>query len=178
MARSPALSQGESLPTARNAEQPDLFGESRPSRLRAAARKTDPATSHKAAQKATRGISLKQLAVLECFQRREEYDRASSTFASGMIDETLIRQYGARVCWWPAQTESGLRTRRSELVTLGYLRASTQKGETTSGNSSTIWELTPSGAMLNVQAFRTTLENKLAARAQHRQKKRAGDLAP
>lgn len=189
---------GESLPSARNAEQPDLFGETRPSRLRAAARTRDPETSHKAARKAQRSISLKQLAVLDLFQSIE-------VRRSMMIDEAMIHEYKlaraaasdargrdvrdrelysaqdahALLCeWYPKQSDSGLRSRRAELVRLGYLADSGIKGKTKLEGLSIEWELTRAGRALDVQAYRTTLENLAARRTQHRKKKRAGDLAP
>jgi hypothetical protein len=175
---------GESLPRARDIEQADLFGAARPSRLRAAARSTDPATSHAAARTAHREISLKQLSVLDCFRSVEEADLrvTAPPNTQGMIDEGLIRLYRSRRehierdAWWPLQTDSGLRTRRSELVTLQYLRDSGRKYATAAGSPSIVWELTDAGRALNVQAFRITLENKLARRKQYRSKKDAGDL--
>jgi hypothetical protein len=163
---------GESLPRAQDIEQPDLFGTQRPSRLRAVARSTDPETSHTAAKRAQRSISLKQLAVLDCMR---DYTRH---FLPRIHDEKLIFQYAVRVTWWPIQSDSGIRTRRSELVRLGYVRDSKQRAIMQSGSASIEWELTDKGEAVDIDAFRRTLEAKAATRKQHRGKKRAGDLAP
>jgi hypothetical protein len=55
--------------------------------------------------------------------------------------------------WWPEQTHSGLRTRRNELVTLGYLRDSGRKGETQAGGPSIVWELTDAGKAFPVRGY-------------------------
>jgi hypothetical protein len=178
---------GESLPRAADAEQSDLFGAARPSRLRAAARSTDPETSHAAAKRANRSISLKQLAVLDCFQRENRrYLAVTGQLLDGMIDEKLLQRYHAatsilsaeRVDWYPQQSDSGLRTRRSELVTLKYVVDTGIKRLGDACGPSIVWQLTEAGITLDVQAFRTTLENKTARRKQHRSRKIAGEITP
>jgi hypothetical protein len=152
-----------SLPTAARAAQPSLFGdEPTPAhQVHPATRATDPATSHAAQATAERGLTLKQLAVLAAFQSYAYY---FSGGRFGMIDETLVDYYGRDHTnhtddgargdhpyvfvgreWWPKQTASGLRTRRKELVRLGYIADSGQKGETAAGSRSIKWTLTEAG---------------------------------
>lgn len=88
------------------------------------ARRTDPETSHAAAGQATRGLTEKQGAVLAVFRAyarpmtlrdvvsRYALERAAQ--AVGAPDRLSVPL--------PAQSESGLRTRVSELVRKGELR--------------------------------------------------------
>ena len=92
-------------------EQPGLFDlpDPRRSAERAHARSTDPVTSHEAAASLeSDAIRASQQAVYECFRHY-----------GPMYDEEFIQKYGwaARTHGWPEQSPSGLRTRRSELVT-------------------------------------------------------------
>lgn len=92
----------------------------------ARARRTDPVTSHLAAL-SVRGLRESQVAVL-------------AMFGGPFTDEELIdAYYQAQVAGIvPAQSESGIRTRRKELVTAGFLEAS-GIGRSRSGRSSTLW---------------------------------------
>lgn len=74
------------------------------------ARATDPAESRAAAASVTQ-LTVKQRAVLECL-RLAGYP---------LVDVEMIGRYreGMAAHGWPQQTESGLRTRRSELVAAG-----------------------------------------------------------
>ena len=87
----------------------------------------DPLTSHAAAQSVT-GLSEKQIAVLTVFLDMGR-----------MTDEVMIGCYAAS--GQPAQSESGLRTRRSELVALGKLRDSTNRERTSCGRKAIVWEI-------------------------------------
>jgi hypothetical protein len=128
--------------------QADMAGEQRggcperfESRLRPAdsprARRTDPATSHAAAQ-SVGDLRESQRAVLATFLQH-----------GPMHDEKLEVRYPQQ----PRQSESGLRTRRRELVDLGLLRDSGTTTLTVHGRSTTIWELTDQG---RAQAQQTT----------------------
>jgi hypothetical protein len=149
---------GASLPTAADEAQHRLFGDDpKPGHAEPATRNTDPQTSHDAERRAANGLTLKQLAVLAAFQQHAS--------AGGMIDETLVAYYAGRrqwaidtagsraefADWWPEQTASGLRTRRHELTTLGYIRKSGRKGETIAGGPSIVWELTDDGRAFAVR---------------------------
>lgn len=74
------------------------------------ARATDPPESRAAAASVTE-LTVKQQAVLDCL-RLAGYP---------LVDQEMIGRYreGMAAQGWPQQTESGLRTRRSELVTAG-----------------------------------------------------------
>jgi hypothetical protein len=82
----------------------------------ARARGNDPDTSHAAAASVT-GLTRKQQAVLECLRELGE----------PVTDQHLAREYhargGVRTPMWPDQSDSGLRTRRSELVARGAVVA-------------------------------------------------------
>lgn len=94
----------------------------------ARARTTDPATSHQAAASVT-DLTTKQQAVLDCIHR-----------LGPLTDRGLVQTYEALRARnaWPAQSESGLRTRRSELVDLGHI---TSNGTTrlSSGRKAHLW---------------------------------------
>lgn len=99
--------------------QPDLFT--------ARARPTDPHTSHEAAV-SVNGLRPKQHAVLRVFN-----DRGSLTL------ENLVILYK----YWhyqPPQSDSGIRTRASELVAQGRLRNTGRTAKTSSGRNAIIWE--------------------------------------
>jgi hypothetical protein len=94
-------------------------------------------TSHEAAA-SVRDLTEKQQAVLAFFQHY-----------GPMTDEQLNRRYRHaetnEARHWipgllPSQTDSGLRTRRHELVEQGRLRDSGRKGTTRAGRASIIWE--------------------------------------
>jgi hypothetical protein len=87
----------------------------REARRRPRARGTDPQTSHAAAKRAANELTHKQQAVLEVFMLRF---RESGGHDASFTDPRMIREYNLRrhTMNWPAQSESGLRTRRHELV--------------------------------------------------------------
>jgi hypothetical protein len=64
-----------------------------------------------------------------------------------MTDQAMMRHYrvrmgAARGYAWESISESGLRTRRSELVRWGFVEpVPDEKGQTTAGNPSTLWRL-------------------------------------
>lgn len=95
---------------------------------KAHARRTDPPTSHEAAKTVNRvpgKLRQSQRDVLDLFYR-----------FGPMHDELLIqRAEEAGV----TQSDSGLRTRRRELVDLKFLEDSGQKTTTKGGGETTIW---------------------------------------
>lgn len=98
------------------------------------ARRSDPVTSHEAAASIpSEKIRLSQEAILTVFRR-----------FGPMYDEELQERYGRAQLQLnlPVQSESGIRTRRSELVTKGRLRDSGRK-VTPPGKSrrTIVWEL-------------------------------------
>ena len=104
--------------------QHSLFEES------AHARRTDPETSHEAAA-SVKHLRESQRAVLSMF----------SPYAFGLTDEELIVKYrttGTR----PLQSDSGIRTRRSELVHKGWLYDSGDRALTVSGRRTIVWRRT------------------------------------
>jgi hypothetical protein len=115
-------------------------------RSRARARRTDPTTSHEAAASVT-DLTAKQAAVLDVLGA-----------IGPATDEALVREYERRrrfaidlaPSWGrgyrpppedilPEQSASGIRTRRSELVDAGRVRAVDHEGRTASGRRSTRW---------------------------------------
>jgi len=91
------------------------------------ARRTDPQTSHEAA-KSVRNISETHAIIMDVFSSK-----------GPLTDEQLIaiirRAPDVRV------SDSGIRSRRSELVKLGKIREHNQNGRTTSGRKCTVWEI-------------------------------------
>jgi hypothetical protein len=70
--------------------------------------------------------------------------------SGGALDEELIVAYRASralryegVPFLPDLTDSSIRTRRAELVTLGHVRDSGHKRATARGNPATVWEAVP-----------------------------------
>lgn len=103
------------------------------------ARHTDPETSHLAAAALPADtITARQLAVLAVFCVR-----------SAMTDEQMLDQYqqSRPLLDLPVQSQSGLRTRRSELVHAGLLRDSGLRSLTASGRQAIIWTLTGAGGI-------------------------------
>lgn len=99
----------------------------------ARARRSDPQTSHDAAASVT-GLRARQQAVLEVLRRWD----------GGMTDIQLINAYRSSPTA-PAQSESGIRTRRRELVDLGYVRSTGRTKLLPSGRRGTIWAAVPPG---------------------------------
>lgn len=100
---------------------------------KANARRTDPVTSHAAAESLTSTQLRKtQTAVQACFVKH-----------GAMHDEALVAVYQATCLaeGWPQQSESGLRTRRSELVDAEMLRDTGRTVTLQSGRSSIVWNL-------------------------------------
>ncbi len=113
--------------------------------MTAVARRTDPQTSWDAARAVT-GIRESQGSVLTIL----EWDGLP------MSDEEIQRGLAIRFPgkrWSP----SGVRTRRSELVALGLVEDSGQRGRTASGRGTILWQTTrpePSVAPGQVPMFR------------------------
>jgi hypothetical protein len=97
------------------------------------ARSTDPETSHEAAARAKRNLTQKQRNVLDGLRTLA---RAGAT---QVMDEELVAHMAVVM---PGLTQSSVRTRRKELVALGYVKDSGRKGETSAGGKSIRWELT------------------------------------
>lgn len=161
--------KGQSLPTAAQREQEDLFAKPATAKhVGPVARTSDPETSHTAARKAGRRLGMKQLAVLHLFQQLHAFGPPFNA----ITDERLVQEYEGDwrnvepMTWYPTQADSGLRTRRNELVTLGYVEDSGSRGETSHGGASVRWRLTPSGLAFNVDAERERLA-RAATRQQH-----------
>lgn len=95
-----------------------------------AARVTDPETSHEAAAAVT-DLTGTQSAILDLLK-------------IPMTDEALVHAYQGRIHQGraPLASESGIRTRRKELVDRGLVRDSGRRGRMAlTGRKSIIWEL-------------------------------------
>jgi hypothetical protein len=94
----------------------------------AVARRTDPATSHAAA-----------VSILDTRRAQNEVlSLYPPKVVGGLTDEAMIRRarrYGIR------QSESGLRTRRSELVTKGLIEDSGRRETIESGRKAIVWRV-------------------------------------
>jgi hypothetical protein len=98
------------------------------------ARRTDPQTSHDAARSVT-NLRPRQVAVLDLV-----------LLLCPVTDPDLVEAYQTRSRIdpdrYPRQSESGIRTRRSELVTLGYVEDSTHRATLPTGRKATMWTAT------------------------------------
>lgn len=122
-----------------NEESPTLFAveyETRtdplqPVRMKAVARTSDPITSHQAAA-SVKDINKTHERVLEVLER---YGPAT--------DEEIERYYYnlSELFEWPKASPSGLRSRRAELVAMGLVYDTGERGKTASGRATAIWEL-------------------------------------
>jgi hypothetical protein len=94
-------------------------------------RATDPETSREA------GLSLDQAKVTKLM--RNIYDMLS---VSPMYDEQLIRRYNLlrEMEGWDMASPSGIRTRRSDLVKLGWVKDSGDRAVLPSGRKSIVWK--------------------------------------
>jgi hypothetical protein len=102
---------------------------SRPLSYQAKARRTDPATSHQAAASVKMG---------------DTHNRILTILADGgATDEELYAVWQVKVLdqGWPRVSQSGVRSRRSELVRKGKVVDSGEKGRTVAGRACTIWRL-------------------------------------
>lgn len=90
------------------------------------ARNTDPVTSHQAAE-SVKNISHTQEFILRALKRRRN-------------DEQLIEAYRAFKSA-PRASDSGIRSRRAELVRAGLVRDSGERMRMASGRCSIVWEL-------------------------------------
>jgi len=95
------------------------------------ARSQDPATSHAAAASVT-DLSVKQQAVMDTFRA-----------CGPMTDEELLDNYPAPDV--PVQTDSGLRTRRHELVEAGLIEDSGETRPTRTGRAAVVWQARADG---------------------------------
>jgi hypothetical protein len=93
-------------------------------------RKGDPETSLAAAESVTK-ITVKQTAVLMMLRE-----------SGPATDEEISRRYVGGGLLLTPQSESGLRTRRSELVRRGLVRNSGERRRLVSGRMATVWEAT------------------------------------
>lgn len=94
----------------------------------ARARNTDPETSHQAAQSVD-VITLTQSFVMRVLRRPR-------------VDVELVEAYQA-MSTAPRASESGIRSRRAELVRLGWVRDSGRRKRLESGRMAIVWERTP-----------------------------------
>ena len=96
----------------------------------ARARRTDPVTSHQAAE-SVKDLRGSQRAVLKLF-----HDMPAGY---GMTDEDIAKHYPTKGLL--QQSPSGLRTRRKELVDAGYLEDSGERRRMTTGRKAIVWQL-------------------------------------
>jgi hypothetical protein len=144
--------KGTGLPNAVREQQHDIFGAPPgDGRVGPVARSTDPSTSHDAAKKAVRGFTVKLLAVLDCMQRSAKMPRTHDGIISSY--SWLFSQSGDKgVTWYPSMTDSSIRTRVSELVTLGYATKFDETGQSATGGRASRWTLTDAGRTFDVSA--------------------------
>lgn len=99
-------------------------------------RSTDPVTSAKAIEPVTEvSLNRKQQSVLEALRR----------LGGRACDQELVYQYQMHMPDLPLQSESGLRTRRKELVTQGRVADIGLRVYTESGREAIVWSLVLEG---------------------------------
>lgn len=98
--------------------------------MSAVARRTDPDTSHAAAA-SIENLNARQAAVLACFRH--------SAACVGLTDDDLRRLYDSLLIG-PKQTDSSLRTRRSELVRSGLVIDSGRRRQLPTGRTAIVWK--------------------------------------
>ena len=105
--------------------------------LRAAARRTDPDTSHAAAA-SVKDLTGKQAAVLRIV-------RLLTDRTGGATDEQIAAAYQTDLPWeaLPVQSDSGLRTRRCELVRRGLVADSGERRLNAAGRKCAVWVAVP-----------------------------------
>lgn len=96
--------------------------------MTARARKTDPQTSHAAAA-SVKDISLTKHYILKCLVRAR-------------TDVELIEAYG-KLKNAPRASESGIRSRRAELVREGYVVPTGLEVQLESGRYAKVWQVAP-----------------------------------
>lgn len=154
--------KGTGLPHAARADQGSLFETRAPgaANVGPATRASHPITSHRAATKAADKLTQKQLAVVDCMQRR----RKPMTHEEIVIEYRERAAYGSaerfrrdETNWYPDLTDSSIRTRVKELATLGYVEKLDENGTSTRGNKATRWVLAFAGITLDVAKFRAVV---------------------
>ena len=101
--------------------------------LFAAARRTDPETSHEAAE-SIRDLTERQWAVLASLDSHGE-----------MADHVLVEYYGFRVPGVVEQSPQSIRSRRAELVKAGLVEHTGEYVKTYSGRRARVWAVTDKG---------------------------------
>lgn len=103
--------------------------------MQAMARTTDPETSHMAAASVS-DLRHSQYLVLKVLRKLP---------SRGMTDEELQAEYlfhrRQRPALFLAQSESGIRTRRSELVRLGLVEFAGERRRMDSGRMARVWRI-------------------------------------
>lgn len=94
----------------------------------AKARRSDPVTSHQAAQ-SVQNISYTHRDILRTLQLH-------GPMHDQLLIESILSRYGR------ISSEAGIRSRRAELVTKGLVRDSGQRVKLPSGRQSIVWEAT------------------------------------
>lgn len=105
----------------------ELFPEKPPWWTRA--RATDPETSKAAASISEDELNLRHLSVLRCHKR----------YPKGMTDAELVASY-RKYGYEPKQSESGLRTRRAELVDKGLIETTSERRRVLGHRPAIVWK--------------------------------------
>lgn len=95
------------------------------------ARTTDPLTSHEAAASVT-NVEKTKLGIKYLLM------------VSAKTDQELVKAYaeGSELGKWPHASESGIRTRRAELVAEGIVEATGERVKLASGRFANTWRMT------------------------------------
>lgn len=96
------------------------------------ARNTDPSTSHSAAR-SVQNITATQQAIMKLLQIQPMTDQRLVEFYTAQI------RMGADARDFPRASESGIRSRRAELVDAGLVKDSGAREKLESGRSAVVW---------------------------------------
>lgn len=102
--------------------------------MTARARRTDPETSHAAAQSVD--VNPNQQGILTVFRRYKTM--TDQEMVSHYDNARLFENWGKRL---PQQSESGMRTRRAELVKKGVIEWNGHKKVLDTGRQARVWAL-------------------------------------
>ena len=95
------------------------------------ARKTDIETSHEAAA-SVKNITATQQAIMKLIQLQPMTDQRLVEFYTAQIRKGAVKDF-------PRASESGIRSRRAELVDRGILKDSGAREKLESGRSAVVW---------------------------------------
>ena len=109
---------------------------------KAFARQSDPETSHEAAA-SVGNLTGRQAAILRFLENLTmdtPLGRATSYFTDALLVQAYQARYRSLIPSYPNQSDSGIRTRRKELVERGLIEDSGMRVKMPSGRKAIVWK--------------------------------------